>query len=182
MTTEIGIDRRVWETAYEENSRALGRFVRRRIPRIDDAEDVVHETFARAIRAAPEIVDPSSLRAYLFTTARNLLVNRFRRRRPLLFSDAGPEDGWAAGIEDTSTPDPESTHLETELSRRFGEALERLSDGQRRAFRGAVLEGKSYRRVAREQGWTLEQVKVNVYRARRSLLRRLGPELGKEDR
>ncbi len=59
---------------------ALRAWLRGRFPSLPDADDIVQEAFARVWRAyAAGAID--SPKAFLFTTARNLAVDSFRRRK-----------------------------------------------------------------------------------------------------
>jgi RNA polymerase sigma-70 factor (ECF subfamily) len=49
------------------------------------AADLTQETFVRAIRAAPDLSDAASARAWVFRTATNLARNYLRRRRIVAF-------------------------------------------------------------------------------------------------
>lgn len=172
-----------WERAFARHAESLRRFAARRMRRGEEAEDVVQEAFARVLRRSPALESEAGVRAYLFTTVRNLLANRFRRGRHLLFSElAEPgEEHWESSLEDVSRSSPSDHRLERELDGRFRAALDDLPERQRRAFVEAVLGEKPYRQVAREQGWSVEQVKINVFRARKGLMARLGSTLGEVD-
>ena len=56
------------------------------------------------------------------------------------------------------------------MRERLEAALDSLSGPHRKAFQAAVLEQKSYAMIAREQEWTMEQVKINVHRARKKVI------------
>ena len=56
-------------------------YVRRRTDSIDDARDVVSETFVTAWRRLDEVPDGDRGRLWLFGTARRLLANHHRGRR-----------------------------------------------------------------------------------------------------
>lgn len=56
-------------------------YVRRRTDSIDDAHDVVSETFVTAWRRLDEVPDGDRARLWLFGTARRLLANHHRGRR-----------------------------------------------------------------------------------------------------
>ena len=73
-----------WTTTYEEHGSAVMAFLTSRTGRRDLAEDLLQETFVRAIRARPTLPDPAGVRSYLFTTAHRLLLSRYRRKRPTL--------------------------------------------------------------------------------------------------
>lgn len=70
------------ERWFEENvlphEAALRAWLHGRFPSLSDADDIVQEAFARVLRAhaAGEIASP---KAFLFTTARNLAIDSFRR-------------------------------------------------------------------------------------------------------
>lgn len=76
------LDEDVVEAIYREHGAALRRFVisASRDPQL--AEDVVQETVLRVWQHAPEI--SGSLRSYLYRTARNIMIDNYRRaqRRP----------------------------------------------------------------------------------------------------
>lgn len=67
---------------YRDHAAALRRFVVGATSNPDLAEDVVQETILRVWRQAPDIT--TSLRSYLFRTARNVIIDnqRSRARRP----------------------------------------------------------------------------------------------------
>ena len=62
-----------------EFQRRLRAFVRRRVPTDADADDVVQDALTRLVRHGPP---PSgSVHAWLFTVARNVIIDRGRTRR-----------------------------------------------------------------------------------------------------
>jgi RNA polymerase sigma-70 factor (ECF subfamily) len=77
------MDEDVVAAIYRDHGSALRRFVlsASRDPQL--AEDVVQETVLRVWQQAPEIT--GSLRSYLFRTARNIMIDNYRKaqRRPL---------------------------------------------------------------------------------------------------
>lgn len=165
----------LWQDAYQRHGGAVLAFLESRLGRREEAEDLLQETFVRAIRAGG-LREAAKLRSYLFTIAHNLLLNRRRRRRPvLLFSQAREAESARLGeVADGEAEDPESAARFGDLERRLDEILAAMPDAQRIAFRSAVLERTPYRRIATDNGWTLAQVKINVYRARRRAMEALG--------
>ncbi|MBZ0089103.1 MAG: sigma-70 family RNA polymerase sigma factor, partial [Thermoanaerobaculia bacterium] len=91
----------IWQDAYRRERGALLAFLRRLVRDGGLAEDLLQETFVRAIRAGRAGADPERLRSYLFTIARNLAADHFRR--PRLLSLEGP----AAEGEERTGFDPE---------------------------------------------------------------------------
>ncbi|SDT61360.1 RNA polymerase sigma-70 factor, ECF subfamily [Pseudarthrobacter equi] len=76
------LDEDAVESLYREHGTALRRFVlsASRDPQL--AEDVVQETVLRVWQQAPDI--NGSIRSYLYRTARNIMIDNYRRaqRRP----------------------------------------------------------------------------------------------------
>lgn len=165
-----------WRSAWELHGEMLFVFLRRRLPRREDAEDLLQETFAKAIRARPEGLPDEALRPYLFTTAQRLLSDRRERRGELLFSEVA-----TSGID----PDPTDLHAISpvehacgnRLRMRLRETLGRLPQAHRTAYELAVLARLPYDEIRRRTGWSAELVRVNVHRARRRVLSELAPEL-----
>lgn len=78
----MSLDEDVVAAIYRDHGAALKRFIlsASRDPQL--ADDVVQETVMRVWQQAPEIT--GSLRSYLFRTARNILIDNYRKaqRRP----------------------------------------------------------------------------------------------------
>ncbi|REJ79621.1 MAG: sigma-70 family RNA polymerase sigma factor [Acidobacteria bacterium] len=173
MAGESAVD---WQRIYREHGPAVLAFLRSRLVG-DAAEDLLQETFVRAIRAEQRrgaASAPEQPRAYLLTVARNLLANRRRDAPPEDPLDDGREDGG----EPAATTAPSDAEADfRELGARLQAALETMPERQRQAFEMAVLDQQSYRSIARRTGWTLGQVKVNVHRGRARAIRALADYL-----
>ena len=142
----------------------------------EEAEDLCQETFLRVMRApdAPTAEEPARLRAYLFATARNLLVNHLRLRGVVR---AASELGVVEGVEELATPAPDGAddgHRARTLALALERELGRLPAEQREAFTLGALERWPYAEIAARKGWSLSKVKINVFRARKTLMQRLG--------
>ena len=170
-----------WRQAYEDHARVLLAFLGRRLGNDADAEDLLQETFARAMRSGT-MDGRAEQRLYLFTVARNLLSNRFRRRRLEIRVHGEPAtptleepDPLAAVADVRRSPEQEA---EWALFRdALAELLAELPADQRRAFELAVLERWSYGEIADRTGWSLARVKTNVFRARQRAIAALGDRL-----
>ena len=158
-----------WEAAYREHGPSLLSFLQRRLPHRDEAEDLLQETFVRAIRAPEGIRDPSRARSYLFTTAHRLLIDHLRRG-PTRLSDAESQ----RIEEDVARVRADSGVRVRELRERLDLAMERMTEPERLAFDAAVLRHEPYAEIAKRLGWSRDQVKVNVFRARCRAMRELG--------
>ncbi len=167
-----------WHGAYREHGGAVLAFLASRLGRREDAEDLLQETFVKAIRSG-QLRDTEKVKPYLFSIAHRLTLNHFRKRRERLFSEEA--DGVAdilERLEDGAGATPEAEASGRDLADRVKEILLGLPEAHRRAFEAAVLQRRSYREIADRNGWTLAQVKTNVFRARRRVIAGLGPALG----
>jgi RNA polymerase sigma-70 factor, ECF subfamily len=154
---------------------ALYRVARRLTGRDDEAEDLVQETYARAIAAAAQFQPDSDLRPWLFRILRNAHIDAYRRaqKNPVR---GGLEDDLAA---DTAATEHEPIRGDADLERIRGSvtadieaALASLSE-QARTIILLDLEGFSESEVAAVLGCALGTVKSRLSRARAILRDRL---------
>src|ERR1700756_1507741 len=102
-------DRQIAETIERERGR-LGNFIRRRVPEID-AEDVLQDVFFELVEAYRLMKPIEEAGAWLFRVARNRIIDRFRKKKPvsaeaplgsledlLPSPDAGPEASYARRV------------------------------------------------------------------------------------
>jgi RNA polymerase sigma-70 factor, ECF subfamily len=103
------------------------------------AEDLYQETFMRVIRAAAAYKPSAKFRTWIFTIARNLLKDLYRRnlvRLPVFSLDFdNPEDNHAVREPaDTRTPDPMQKAIDHETRIVLYQALRALPPEQREIF------------------------------------------------
>ena len=159
-----------WQAAYRNHGSAVLGYLTSRLGR-EDAEDVLQETFVRAIKASDTSSEPTRLRPYLLTIAHNLMVNTYRKKRPMAFSETTAPESFEdrPGLE-TSPLDSVNLH---QLEDRVESCIEEMTSDQRLAFELAVLGGTPYKDIARKTGWSLAKVKVTVYRSRQRAISNL---------
>lgn len=149
-------DRQISEVFAEEGSR-LRNFIRRRVPDVADAEDIVQEVFFELVEANRLLMPIEHVTGWLFRVARNRITDLFRRKRPEPFSDATIEDeaGEALRIEDLlPSPDagPEALYIRNALLDELEFALDELPDEQREVFLAHEVEGRSFKTLSAESG------------------------------
>jgi len=125
-----------------------------------EAEDITSETFIRAWANRDNVLT-ETLKAYLFTIARNAFLQRQRKRKRLVvLEDAYPDP----------TPGP-SERVENRLELlRIRKILQTLPEVDRTAFVLRVQHELPYAEVARVLGLSLTATKVKIHRVRRKLL------------
>jgi RNA polymerase sigma factor (sigma-70 family) len=159
-------DRSAWGELYAEYGPRLRSFAYRLTGNPHDADDLVQETFVRALRRLDRL-DPEKLELapYLFTTLRNLFlksVERGRRAEPV--ADV-PEPATPAPIED----DPERSTLLHRQQEEVRLANAKLAPRQRLVLALRELEDKSYAEIGAVVGLKENAVAQLISRARESL-------------
>ncbi len=122
------------------------------------AEEITQEAFTRLLRngfASNSIERPE---AWLMRVARNLAIGIFRERTR---NGGTPPD---------SDPDsPERQLYRGEIMQRILHALSKLAQTQRDCIALREFGGLSYQEIAQITGISVDQVKVQLFRARQSL-------------
>jgi RNA polymerase sigma factor (sigma-70 family) len=159
-------ERGAWEELYAEYAPRLRSFGHRLAGNPHDADDLVQETFVRAVprldRLDPETADVG---AYLFTTLRNLFlkqVERTKRQQPVA---EVPEPALPTPIED----DPERATLLRRQQDDVRGANARLQPRQRLVLALRELEDRSYAEIGELVGMKENAVAQLIFRARESL-------------
>jgi RNA polymerase sigma-70 factor (ECF subfamily) len=125
-----------------------------------EAEDITSEAFVRAW-ASSSPLRTETLKAYLFTIARNVYLERLRKRkREVALEDAhfDPAPGPGKLVE---------SRLEIQRVQRI---LQTLPESDRAAFVLRVQHELPYAEIARVLALSLSAAKVKVHRVRRKLL------------
>ena len=141
-----------------------------------EAEDLVQETWLRALRHFDQFDPGSNCRAWLLTILRNAFLNRLRRDgREVLESDmaAGATDAAAIDSVSSARSSPEEEFLQTVLHGDVDRALKTLPLPFRQAVLLADLEGLSYKEVAQVLGCPIGTVMSRLSRARQLLRKEL---------
>jgi RNA polymerase sigma factor (sigma-70 family) len=159
-------DRQAWEELYAEYQPRLRAFAYRLAGNVHDADDLVQETFVRAVprldRLDPETAE---IAPYLFTTLRNLFlkqVERGKRQQPVA---EVPEPVLPAPIED----DPQRSLLLAGQQEEVRVANARLQPRQRLVLALRELEERSYAEIGDLVGMKENAVAQLIFRARESL-------------
>lgn len=146
----------VMRALYEEHAAALWRYAVRLTGDPSRAEDVVQETLLRAWRHPEVTADRDrSARAWLFTVARNMIIDE--RRSPRFLRERDSLD--ASGVPEPAGRDEVNIALDRLV---LAEAMAQLSDQHR-----AVIRRSYY------QGWTTVQIAEDLQIAEGTVKSRL---------
>ncbi|MEA3178103.1 MAG: hypothetical protein QOI59_1626 [Gammaproteobacteria bacterium] len=151
----------IFTKLFAESRQALHSYIRRFVRSSETAKEIVQEAFLRTYRQGDSV---TTLRAFLFSTARNLAANEYRHQRTV-------ERGVLASLEDSSASEEceslESGLLRDERNRLVQEAIDRLPPQCRAAFTLRVFHECSYKEVAERLGISVKTVEKHISRAMR---------------
>jgi len=154
--------------AYADTLYNLARYLTRNPT---DAEDLVQETFTRAIKAAHQFTPGTNLKAWLFRILRNTFLSQYRHERhnPTVggFDTVDPTAQGAAP-EQWLRGDIELDRLRTVVGEEIERALRGLSEEARTVIL-LDLEGLTEVEVAQVVGCAVGTVKSRLARARATL-------------
>jgi RNA polymerase sigma factor (sigma-70 family) len=170
-------DQRISEVVTREQSR-LRDFIRRRVPDLRDAEDILQDVFYELVEANRLLMPIEHVNGWLFRVARNRIIDFFRKKKPERFSDtaAADEDAERLPLEEVlPSPDagPEALYARNVLLDELELAIGELPEEQREVFVAHEMEGRSFKEIAAKTG-----VSVNTLLSRkRYAVRRLRERL-----
>ncbi len=148
------------EELFARHHKDILRYLAHMTGRVEEAEDLAQEVFVRVIRALDRGQSIDHERGWLFSIARNLLLDRIRSERRI------PSDQIDC---DRMTGETQGLALDLRQS------LEKLSVSDREMFLLREVGGFTYQEIADLCQCTVEGVRTRLYRARMALREILNP-------
>lgn len=147
-----------------------------------EAEDIAQNVFVQAWKSAPRYQATAKFSTWLFTIARNLCLNEFRRRsrHPAESLDQmrdDSDDQPLFQVVDKRIRGAQDELLQGELEHKVDAAIDALPENQRIALALCRQEELSYEEIAEVLGCSLSATKSLIHRARETLKARLKPYL-----
>jgi RNA polymerase sigma-70 factor, ECF subfamily len=157
------------EAAYRAHAGELQRFAVRQLRDRGAAADVVQEVFVRAWRHADRYdAGLAGLRVWLFTIARNVVVDHVRRERSRPGLPTDPDD--LPGMSERRRASGGDAFSDDLVTAWFVEdALGRLGADQRSAIVETYVRGRPYAEVAAEQDVPVGTLRSRVFYGLRNL-------------
>ena len=154
---------------YRVHWKGLCGYVRAQFgPGPPEPEDVAQSAFIRFAAADPAHIE--NPRAFLYATARNLVIDHHRQAQRA----CGARAGRAVGADDRVYElSPENVLLQAERFRILAQALERMPLKRRRLVLLNRFEGLSYAEIGEQFGMSAENVRKHIERTLAECLRAL---------
>ncbi len=162
------MSRELEQTYRRERPRLLG-LIRSRIADPEEAEDILQEVFSQAVRNlnAGEVID--NLLGWLYTAARNRIIDWYRRRKPVSLQAGSSLEELLA---DTGLP-LEKRFLRSLVIEALIESIEDLSEPQRQVVIMQAIEGRTFREISELTGTSINTLIARKRYALRFLRKRL---------
>ena len=162
------MSRELEQTYRRERPRLLG-LIRSRIADPEEAEDILQEVFSQAVRNlnAGEVID--NLLGWLYTAARNRIIDWYRRRKPVSLQAGSSLEELLA---DTGLP-LEKRFLLSLVIEALIESIEDLSEPQRQVVIMQAIEGRTFREISELTGTSINTLIARKRYALRFLRKRL---------
>ena len=179
MHAFAGGDAAAFTRLYDRHERATWRFIRHRLGAQHEsaADDILQETWINVARAAPRYVATARFTTWLFTVARNRVLDHLRAQSHAMLSIDTPlpggddDDGerWADRVAADAAEGPLARIESRQQADAFLDALAQLPPAQREAFVLQAEGGLSVDEVASATGVGAETAKTRLRYAKAKL-------------
>lgn len=151
-------DSSYYHDAFEDYRPGLQRFIAKRLGNPEDVADVLQDVYVRLLRYEhPEKI--KNLQAFLYTTASNLVRDRFRRSQTRMTDSHVPSDSVDLVAE---TTEPYRQLTSAEIRTLLRDALLELDDHCRHAFIKHRFDMRTHAEIAKEMGTTVGIVRKYI--------------------
>jgi RNA polymerase sigma-70 factor (ECF subfamily) len=151
-----------WEAIYTDNVGRIYRLMFSKVGNRPDAEDLTSQVFLTAYGPLRATAEVAQVKAYLWTTARTVLAEHWRRTLGHQVTEIDP----ATDLEDFAYVPPEPVNERAD--ERAVRILRALPERQRQILVLRFLRGYSVRQAAAELGVSVANAKVLQHRALRA--------------
>ncbi len=136
---------------------------------IDDAKDLVQETFLKALTYRDKFVHESNFRAWTYTIMKNTFINNYRRSAlHNTYSDHTKEEFCMNCSHTLAIDNPHSAYTSKELEK----TVDALDDHFKLPFK-MHHEGYKYKEIAETLELNLGTVKSRIFFAKQKLMKQL---------
>ncbi|MFO7790488.1 MAG: RNA polymerase sigma factor [Bacteroidota bacterium] len=135
----------------------------------EEAEDLVQETFYKAISNQDKYIENTNFKAWIFTILKNTFINNYNKaaRQKTTFDNTN-DDYFINSSQSAKSVSPESTYSAGEIHK----AIYELDDAYRIPFT-RFSHGYKYQEIAEELDLPIGTVKSRIFFARKKLMEQL---------
>lgn len=169
LAAYVAGDAAAFATLYDRHERAVYRFLLRSLRDNAAADDLLQEVWLSVVRHATSYEPRAKFTTWLFTIARNKLIDYWRTADNAVSLDAAANDDhgdavepWIDGIAADTQVQPEIQALSNAQARAFMQAVEGLPTVQREAFLLHLEGGMTLGEIAEVTQVGTETVKSRV--------------------
>ena len=156
-------DKGAFDTLYHRHVTPVYRYVYIRMRSKEDAEDIVQEAFLKAYEALPGYeARGGSFLPFLFTVARNLLINHSKKKRPIA------TENEIMDREDSGERTSRETEMR-ELRESLADAMETLTETEREVVELKFFAERSYTEIAEALGKREDAIRQHVARSMKKM-------------
>lgn len=143
-------------------------FIRRQIPSYHLAEEITQDVFLDFIEALRDFHYQCSLKTFLFSIARNKVIDTIRKKRikKILFSALPPQ--FVEGLKMVFIDEEIE---KKELSQKIKKVLGKLPNDYQMVLRLKYVEGERVKRIAKEISLGFKATESLVFRARKAFIK-----------
>ena len=129
------------------------------------AEDFFQETWIRVLERGSQYDGRHEFSTWLFTIARNLVIDDLRRKRPASLDSLGDEDAAAPfDLPSTGQPSAFDATVQREQNEQISAGMQHIAAEYRESLLLRFQEGMSLEEIATVTGAPLGTVKSRIYR------------------
>ncbi len=148
---------RTFESIYVEYAKDLRRFIFFKTQDLDEAEDIMQETFIKLWDNCKN-VDYGKVKSYLYAVATNLFLNIKKHEKVV-------RNYQKKFVNVSTSESPEFVFLEKEFLQKIEDTIEALPSKQREVFLLNRMEGKTYKEVSEILGISVKAVEKRMHNA-----------------
>lgn len=168
----------VFQRIYDEYHQDLYQFLFYMVQNREQTEDLVQEVYIRVLKAYERFEGKSSEKTWLFSIARNVAIDFFRKQKSWRKRLIDSFD-WAEQQVKDQNPLPEDVTVQNEEIKLMYECLQSCTVDQRIVLVLRYIHSLSISETAESLGWTESKVKTTQHRAIKFLKKTMVNQAGK---
>lgn len=132
----------------------------------EDANDLIQDTYLKALKNRDKYQDDTNLKAWTYTIMKNTFINNYRKSRNLNSIIDNHDDLSNLNLQQSSDfPSPESVLMASEINHE----ITQLNEIQRSTFK-LYNDGYKYHEIAENLNISIGTVKSRIYLTRQKLM------------